>query len=275
MNRFAFVLPLLLPLAVSAEGYLVTPLADGGLKAVSIGVSPEDWVIVQGLSFEQTIWQKDTATGVILEPGKPPRLTYDSLENLDRRYGGNGAVDLAGQVINLDGRGGPKDSLTPAEVISLDDIPEHAPIELFEDDLPSYITLRDGPWRSSMAMQSASGCPPQLSPIIEAMVGTGGDTTAQFSTPFYPSDFLEEMNMATWKHVSANGYVSDPFSPTGDASLPPGMSFLVSYAMKALTSEKVEVWVKVEMTLPKVMAAMAGSSTTCVAQASGYYVFDG
>lgn len=275
MKIFSLVLPLLIPLSASAEGYLVTPLEGGGIKAVSIQVSPEEWAIVNGLVYEQTVWQEGTATAIILEEGKPPRMSYASLEGLDRRFGGDGAVDLAGQTINLDGLGGIRTVDETTEVISLDDMPVDAPIELFDEDLPAYITLRDGPWNSSMEMQSQQGCPAQVGMMVEAMVGSGGGTQAQFSTPFHPTDFLEQMNMVEWKHVSTNGYLSDPFSPTGGADLPPGMAFSVQYAMKALSPIKVEVWVEVNLTLPAVMAAMAGGSTHCVAQASGFYDFAG
>ncbi len=270
IKQIPFLLLPLLPLPAMAEGYLITPLAEGGIQAVSV-TSVTDWVLAQG--FEGlTLADTDKATGIILEEGKPPRLVFDPLEVIDRRYGGDGAVDLSNQTIFLGDLDAEPDQPV---VIPLDDIPEGVPIELFEGDGPVYITLRDGLWRSTMTDQSQAGCPPQLAPMIEGLVGSGSTVNAQFSSPYHPTDFSDQLGFATWLRVSPNGFVSKPFNPAGAAGMPPGMDFKIQYGMVAVSPERLDVWSRVELTLPAMMAALTGGSSTCIAEGRGNYSYVG
>ncbi len=289
MKKRSIILPLIaLPLLFSAsalgEGYLITPLIDGGIKAIHIQGTPEEWAEAQGLQLSQAVGLYGSATAVILEQGKPPRLSYDSLENIDRRYGGDGDVIPDRQPIALvDPKGENEASETdeispdgiPADEIPLYDIPEQVPMELFENDSPNSIAMRDGLWLSEMEFQFNDGCPPQIAPMVQNMVGSGASTQVKFSSPYHPSDFSDQLENINWKRVSPNGYVSEPFSPVGGAQMPPGMSFSILYAMEAVSAEKVNVWVQVSLTLPEIMAAMIGGSTNCIAEANGNYSYGG
>lgn len=271
IKRTSIALLMLFPLPAFAQGYVVTPLPNGGIKAVSV-TSVTDWVLAQGfadLPMEQT----DRATAVILEEGKPPRLAFDTLEEIDRRFNGDGAVDLSGQVIHLEDADG---NLDKPAVISLDDIPEGVPIELFENDGPNYIALRDGQWRTEIVDVKQTGCPAQIVPMIKQMVGGGAITNVKFSTPYHPTDFSEQLDFATWKKISPNGWVSEPFSPLGAGqNMPPGMEFSIKYTMIATSKEQLSVWSRVQLTLPGIMSAIAGGSTKCIAEGRGYYKYAG
>ncbi|MCF6302719.1 MAG: hypothetical protein L3J13_05905 [Devosiaceae bacterium] len=283
----AITLSLLYSTSALAEGYLITPLQNGGIKAIHIQGTPEEWAKAQGLQLSQAVGQYGPATAVILEQGKPPRLSYNSLENIDRRYGGDGDVIPDNQPISIpdnqpsaliDPKG--EKEVSERDEISLDDIPwddipQQVPMELFENDSPNSIALRDGIWRSEMEFQFNDGCPPQIAPLVTSMVGNGASTRAAFSNPYHPSDFSDQLDRIEWKRVSPNGYVSEPFSPVGGAQMPPGMSFSILYAMEAVSPEKVNVWVQVQLTLPEFMAAMVGGSTNCIAEANGNYSYSG
>lgn len=260
----------LFPLSAFAEGYVITPRPDGGIKAVSV-TSITDWVLSEGYGG-LTRADTDKATGVILEEGKPPRLTRDTLETLDKRFGGDGTVNLSDQVIHLEDADG---ELGDPVVISLDDIPEGVPIELFEDDISNHIVPLDGLWHSAITDHSQTGCPPQLAPMIESMVGSGSTTNVQFSNPYHPTDFSDQLGFATWKRVSINGFVSDPFSPIGGQEAPAGMEFSVQYGMIAVSPVRFDVWSRVSLKLPAMMAAIVGGSSTCIAEGRGYYAHAG
>ncbi len=260
----------LLPLPALAEGYLVTPKVGGGIKVISI-TSVTDWVLAEGYG-NFTKAETDKATSIIFEEGKPPRVAFDTLEVLDKRYGGDGSVDLSGQTIHLEDSNG---NLSKPKVISLDDIPEGVPIKLFEDDIKNYITLRDGLWRSSITSQSQKGCPPQIAPMVKKMVGKGATTKVKFSTPYHPTDFSDQLGLAVWRRVSANGFVSKPFSPIGGQAMPQGMKFSVQYGMVAVSPERFNVWSRVTLKLPAMMATMMGGSSTCVAEGRGHYTYSG
>ncbi|VAW22714.1 hypothetical protein MNBD_ALPHA11-90 [hydrothermal vent metagenome] len=275
-------LSLLYSTVTIAEVYLITPLQDGGIKAIHIQITPEEWAKAQGLQLSEAVGLYGPATAVILEQGKPPRLSYDSLKNIDRRYGGDGDVIPDNQPTSIPDRQ-PTALIDPSgeregsekDEISLDDIPEQVPMELFENDSPNSIALRDGLWRSEMEFQFNDGCPPQIAPLVRNMVGNGASTQATFSNPYHPRDFSDQLENIEWKRASPNGYVSAPFSPVGGAQMPPGMSFSILYAMEAVSAEKVNVWVQVQLTLPEFMAAMVGGSTNCIAEANGNYSYSG
>lgn len=290
MKKLACLLPLLLPTSTLAESYLITRLAEGGIRAVAIEMAVEDWAAIQGFPAGQSAGQSGPATGVILEPGQPPRLTYETLAALDRRFGGDGIPETPAPTTTLadipatnpeqalPAPRNPETPLPPAripDVIPLDDIPEGVPMALIDRDSVTYIALRDGLWKSTLDFNFDSGCPPQVGPAVRQMVGNGATTRAQFSSPYHPTDFSDQLAFAPWKRVSSNGFVAGPFSPTGAAGMPPGMSFSLLYIMAAVSPEQVDVWAQVILTLPPAMAAMIGGSASCLAEGNGTYTYVG
>jgi hypothetical protein len=290
MKKFVCLFPLLLPSSALAESYLITRLAEGGIRAVAIEMPVEEWAAIQGFPAAQSAGQSGPATGVILEAGQPPRLTYETLEALDRRFGGDGIPDTpppstmpantppANPAQPLPTAHIPETPLPPAQVpdvIPLADIPEGVPMELIDRESITYIALRDGLWKSTLDFNFEAGCPPQVGPAVRAMVGNGATTRARFSSPYHPTDFSDQLAFAPWKRVSANGFVAGPFSPSGAAGMPPGMSFSILYIMEAVSPEQVNVWAQVILTLPPAIAAMIGGRARCLAEGNGTYTYIG
>lgn len=263
---------------------ILTKLDTGGVALTGKYISRAEFEKKAGRAFTEKYGFPKAMSDF---DGTQHAIYSNSLNRIDHKLGGDGAVENPKGEIEVfkDGTDPDPEFAIPPEVINsitpialgaarkpldLDQVAqENGPIELFTDDELGAITLLDGRWKSTQDDVSIDGCPPGV-----------GQAAAQFASEWVadvtftkkwwqPSDFPTDIKSLTWQPVGPNGYFSQPYSLDAEGS---GMAMTISMAMHARDPSTVKIWARINMRLAPALAAMAQSSTNCVATVSGRYL---
>lgn len=231
---------------------IVVPNPDGtGVTTYSRpGITDTDYAVTTGIMPPP---EGAGPTVLVLEPGKPARWSNDSVDALDRAYGGDGtpeARDLRD----------PDQARTP---IARDSAA--APIEVFDApaDVPAMagaIQPRDGTWKLTQGQTDFTGCPSVRDMIVRLLAnrGTQGDSRAlTFSHPFQPREVMFGGDYkVTWTREGPNHWRG-----VGDISdMVPAQSFTMDmrFAVTVVSPEAIDVESMVTMTFPPPLAKSMG-----------------
>lgn len=211
-------------------------------------------------------------TAVILEEGEPARLTSEPLAEFERLMGGDGKVEVLAPGTD-GGRTITAADFTQKPVISLDDIPEGVPIELFETG--AAFALKDGVWVSKMTDRKIVGCPPGMDQMASRFSENPLNRHITFSSPYVPTDFSAEFANYEWRKVGDRGYASVIYEFSKAKAECQGVKATVRYAMSAVSETQVNSWAEVKVELPTALAALAGMGTECKATVRGQFLRTG
>jgi hypothetical protein len=252
--------------AASGDIILVTRDENGEPVYEQKPLSAEEAVVLFG--SEHALPKGETPTAIIMEEGKPARLTSAPLADIEKSMGGDGKVEViapgtdGGRVITAA-------DFTEKPTIDLSDIPEDVPIELFEAG--GAFQLQDGHWTSMMTDRQIVGCPQGLDQMASRFGENPLNKSITFSTPYKPTDFSPEFGNFDWHKVGERGYASVIYQISAAKAESQGMKATVRYAMNAVSETKVNTWAQVKVELPAALAALAGMGTQCTATVRGIF----
>ena len=231
---------------------------------------------------------------LVLEEGKNARWTNDTIDEIDRHYGGDGAPPS--RDLN-------KSPNAPGEVIDLTRPPSGSKaIEIFDEDdaentgngpeddkdnngndqksgdddgtpnVSSGIELKSGNWQISPGETVFEGCGAKLpGQIRSAMPNISGQVKAfTFSRPFNPQtdmDFYAPL-LVLWSQTSPSewfGFVELPENGGAQA----GVEFGISMEMDLISPTEIDILSLVEVHLSSFAAKLLESSQVCKASTPG------
>lgn len=231
---------------------IAVPNPDGtGVTTYSRpGITDTDYAVTTGIMPPP---EGAGATVLVLEPGKPARWTNDSVDALDRAYGGDGTPetrdlrdpDQAKPPIARDG------ATAPIEVFGA---PAEAPA------VAGAIQPRDGTWKLAQGQTDFTGCPSVRDMIVKLLANRGASDQTRpltFSHPFKPQEVMFGGDYkVTWTREGPNRWRG-----VGDVSgMVPAQSFTMDmrFMVTVVSPEAIDVESMVTMTFPPHLAKSMG-----------------
>ena len=263
---FLAILTAMPALAATGDIILVTRDENGEPKYEQKPINANEAQVLFGSEHALPDGQQPTA--VIMEEGKPARLTSAPLAEIEKSMGGDGNV----QVLALGTDGGrviTASDFTEKPTIDLSDIPEDVPIDLFE--VGGAFQLKDGHWTSKMTDRKIVGCPPGMDQMASRFSENPLNKSITFSKPYLPTDFSPEFGNFDWQRVGGRGHASVIYQISAAKAENQGVKATVRYAMNAVSETKVNTWAQVKVELPAALAALAGMGTECTATVRGAF----
>ena len=263
---------------------LVIAVANENKTGVSVFTNPNvtdtEYSILTGLDGPP---DAPGQTVLILEEGSPPRWTNDTLNEIDRRYGGDGtppSQDLSkvpfqnGDVIRLsqgDDDNAPIEIFDPEEDEGGDEKGPSRTSDGDDDGLSNVadgLVLKDGLWNRIAGHTGFEGCGPKLPGQVRSILPEFPDEQRNmtFSHPFNPQTDLgfDSSMLILWGQTSPTewtGFVELPTAGTAQA----GIEFGMALELEILSAKEIEIYSTLTIRLSEFTAKLMESTTLCTA----------
>lgn len=145
---------------------------------------------------------------------------------------------------------------------------EDKEIKLFEDLDSDEIELLDGVWKSVFDSTNMSGCSAMMQKMIKNFTPPSSKMTLKFSKPFNPNKDLMS-GQFKWKKIKANKWKGTMYQ---SGAIPQGMSMNGEMLLGVLSEKKMSILLEQIIVLPKAIAQLTKSTTTCKVVTKGHYI---
>ena len=148
----------------------------------------------------------------------------------------------------------PKDTKSPEDLFEGIDFPEIEPL--------------NGMWKSLFESTNMTGCSAMMQSVLKKFTPPSSEMTLKFSKPFNPNKDL--MNgQFKWTKISANRWKGTMYN---NGAMPQGMSMEGILFLGVKSEKKMRVRLEQTIVLPKAIAQLIGSSSTCMVVSKAHYL---
>lgn len=142
------------------------------------------------------------------------------------------------------------------------------PIELFDELDSNAIEPLDGVWKSVFDSTKMTGCSSMMQSMLKQFTPPSSEKTLKFSKPFNPNkDFMS--GQFKWTKVKENYWKGSMYK---GGAMPQGMGMDGKMLLGVVSKKKMKISLEQTITLPKAIAQMMGSGTTCTVVTKGHYI---
>ena len=154
------------------------------------------------------------------------------------------------------------------KIIDLEDIPKKEPIEIFDGIVFEEIDPINGMWKSVFKSTKVTDCSGMMQSMLAKFTPPTTTINLKFSRPFNPNNDLMNRQFK-WKKIKANHWKGTMYN---GATMPQGMSMTGEMLLAVVSEEKMNIRLTQQIILPKEIAQLTGSTTTCTIVSKGHYV---